>query len=131
MSLFQLNGDQTRPLEVQVEINGRPLVMELDTGAAVSLVPDSVFKDLCPGKHFQESTHLRTYSGERLPVLGQLQVEVRCGDQQARLPLRVVQGQGLDLFGRDWLCHLRLDWNCIHQVQSGAQPQLSQLLEKH
>lgn len=132
--LFQVHGSSrtSQPLEVPVEIEGRPLVMELDTGAAVSLISESVFNKLCLDKPFQlSSSHLRTYSGETLPVLGQLQVKVTCGDQQARLPLHVVAGHGSSLLGRDWLRTLRLDWNCIRQVQNTVNTNLHSLLQKH
>ena len=119
--LFQVNGSSRtqQPLEVPVEIEGRSLIMELDTGASVTLISESVFNKLCLDKPLQSSSsRLSTYSGEKLPVLGQLQVNVTCGDQQARLPLNVVAGHGSSLLGRDWLRTLRLDWNCIRQVQS-------------
>ena len=103
--LCQLHGDQTQPLEVQVGINGHPLLMELDTGAAVLLVSESVFSTFCPEKTLQSSSsHLRTYSGEKLFVLGQLDVDVQCGDQHTCLPLHVVSDHGSSLLGRDWLC---------------------------
>ena len=124
--------DRTRPLEVKVKIEGQPLVMELDTGAAESLVSETVYRHLFPYKSLQHcNTQLRTSSGERLPVLGQVQVAVHCGNKQACLPLRVVPGNGSSLLGRDWLQRLSLDWNCIHQVYDGVQSQLSCLLEKH
>ena len=132
--LFQVNGSSrtSQPLEVPVEIEGRSLIMELDNGASVTLISESVFNKLCLDKPLRlSSSRLSTYSGERLPVLGQLQVNVTCGDQQARLPLHVVAGHGSSLLGRDWLRTLRLDWNCIQQVQSTVNTNLHSLLQKH
>ena len=132
--LFQVNGSSrtSQPLEVPVEIEGRSLIMELDTGASVTLISESVFNKLCLDKPLRlSSSRLSTYSGERLPVLGQLQVNVTCGDQQGRLPLHVVAGHGSSLLGRDWLRTLRLDWNCIRQVQSTVNTNLHSLLQKH
>ena len=103
--LCQLQGEKIRPLEVSLQIEGQPLVMELDTGAAVSLVSECTYRRLCPNKPLQETTtRLRTYSGEQLVILGQLEVEVQYGAQRARLPLCVVHGTSL--LGQDWLQHL-------------------------
>ena len=85
--------------------------MELDTGAAVSLVSEYTYRRLCPYRPLQETTtRLRTYFGEQLMVLGQLDVEVQYRVQRAHLPLCVIQGEGSSLLGRDWLRHLCLDW---------------------
>ena len=64
----------------------------------------------------QTSMRLQTYSGEPLPVIGQVQVEVKYGQQQANLPLTVVKGGGPSLFGRDWLASIQLDWQEIHNT---------------
>ncbi|MDD9818931.1 MAG: RNase H-like domain-containing protein, partial [Gammaproteobacteria bacterium] len=93
--------------------------MELDTGAAVTLVSESTYRRLWPYRPLQECPmKLRTYSGEQLTVLGQLHVQVQSGVQSANLPLVVVQGDGSSLLGRDWLLHLRLDWKEIHHLQT-------------
>ena len=130
--LCQLQGEKIRPLEVPLQIEGQPLVMELDTGAAVSLVSEFTYRRLCPNKPLQETTtHLRTYSGEQLVILGQLEVEVQYGAQRARLPLCVVHGTGSSLLGRDWLQHLCLDWPSICQVQSVEQTAVNSVLDRH
>ena len=46
--LCQLQGEKIRPLEVPLQIEGQPLVMELDTGAAVSLVSEYTYRRLAP-----------------------------------------------------------------------------------
>ena len=97
-------------------------MMELDTGAAGSLVSEYTYRHLCPNKPLQEtSSHLCKYSGEQLTVLGQLDVEVQYRTQQAHLPLCAVQGEGSSLLGQDSLQHLCLDWPSICQVQSIGQ----------
>ena len=99
-------------------MDGKPLTMELDTGAAVSLVSESTYQEYWPDRQLQEcKTRLSTYSGEPLGVLGTLEVEVQYGEQRAHLPLVVLKGEGPSLFGRNWLESVRLDWKRIHQVQ--------------
>ena len=106
--------------------------MELDTGAAVSLVSECTYRHLCPNKPLQETTTcLRTYSGEQLVILGQLEVEVQYGAQRAHLPLCVVHGKGSSLLGRDWLQYFCLDWPSICQVQSVEQTAVNSILDRH
>ena len=51
-------------------------------------------------KPLQETTtRLRTYLGEQMMILGQLDVEVQYGAQRAHLPLCVVHGKGSSLLG--------------------------------
>ena len=118
-SLYCLSdAGRSKPINVEVVVDGKPLTMELDTGAAVSLVSESTYQEYWPDRQLQEcKTRLSTYSGEPLGVLGTLEVEVQYGEQRAHLPLVVLKGEGPSLFGRNWLESVRLDWNRIHQVQ--------------
>ena len=43
-------------------------------------------------------------------MVGKVDVEVQYQEQQAKLPLIVVEGKGASLFGRDWLSAICLDW---------------------
>ena len=45
----------------------------------------------------------KTYTNEKLSVLGQHNVTVRYGDQVQKLMFTVVDGDGPSLLGRDWL----------------------------
>ena len=54
-------------------MNGFPLVMELDTGAAYSIISKDAWKWLFPGVTLEDvDLPLATYTFERLNVLGQL-----------------------------------------------------------
>ena len=59
---------------------------------------------------------LCTYSGESLEVLGSISVLVTYQSQQSQELLLVVKGEGPRLLGRNWLHHIRLDWQQINQV---------------
>ena len=60
-------------------------------------------------------------------------MEVRCNDQTAKLPLVVVKGNGPNLFGRDWLHHIKLDWKTLNnvQVQTTDEQTLSTVLDRY
>ena len=116
--LFTLSTSHTPPLTISVKINEKQVLMELDTGAAMSLVSEDTHKQHWPEQQLRESTaRLKTYSGEHLEVLGSMDVKVTYGEQQVILPLLVVKGGGPSLFGRNWLEKIKLDWPAIHKVQ--------------
>ena len=119
----------SRPLELDVEVEGQRVTMELDTGAAVSLVSESTYRHLFPGTPLLESTaQLCTYSGEPLSVVGEREVLVRYGNQSEKLPLIVLKEDGPSLFGRNWLQCIKLDWQEIHQVQGST---VQGVLDRH
>ena len=68
------NGAE-RSIKVDVQVNGVPLVMELDTGAAYSIISKDSRKSLFPNAKLKDiDLPLATYTGERLNVLGQMSV---------------------------------------------------------
>ncbi|KAF0312266.1 uncharacterized protein FJT64_016994 [Amphibalanus amphitrite] len=123
-SLFHLQtglGKRRPPLLVDLTLDGQPVKMEVDTGAAVSVCSVADFDRLWPdrGPVLQPcSVQLKTYSEEPIAVLGQVEVDIDYAGQSARLPLVVVDGSGPCLFGRNWLEYIRLDWPAICQVRS-------------
>ena len=69
-----------------VEVNGKPLVMESDTGASYSTISGATHKQLWPQKHLMPTTvKLRTYTGEPLVVKGIMMAQVCYGDKEAKL----------------------------------------------
>ena len=116
------------PIKVPVSIEGTTVCMELDTGASVSLVSESQYKQLWPGRSLDPSDiNLQTYSKEPLVVMGSFDVEVVYDNKKVTLPL-VVQGNGPLLFGRNWLNAIKLNWSNIHYTQA---PGLQDLLAKY
>ena len=72
------------PIIVEVSINGEQVHVEVDTGAAVSLVSEAVCKQLWPSLALQQTpVKLKMYSGAPLEVKGRAQVEVRYQGQEA------------------------------------------------
>ena len=112
------NPGSAPPYRVQFQINGRPLKMEVDTGAAVSVAPESALDAMLSSTELEPTNVvLRTYTGEQIPVRGVLPVSVTYGGRSyPGLRLLVVQGSGPCLMGRDWLRAIRLDWRNIAQV---------------
>ena len=106
----------TAPLVATMTINRKPVRLEVDTGASVSLVSENTFRRLWKRKEApglkQPRIRLRTYSGKQLTVLGEAYVQVRYEQQVATVPLIVVQGEG-NLLGRNWMQKFKLNWRHI------------------
>ena len=103
--------------------------MELDTGASVSLISEATWSRLYSKKKLQKTTIiLRTYTGEKIQPLGSCSVEVKYKEEGAILPLLVIKGNGPNLFGRNWLQYIWIDWKSIHMVSNDK---LQNILAKH
>ena len=98
--------------------------MEVDTGAAVSIVSECTYRGLRSVTLKKSRVFLRTYSAEPLVVLGEADVEVQYKGQPLKLRLIVVKGDGPSLMGREWIRRIEIDWKtlrrdsrlAIHQV---------------
>ena len=116
--LCKINNE---PIQLQVSIDGVLVTMELDTGAAVSIVSESTFRRLWSGKVLERSgIRLCTYSGESLKVIGKWEADVKYNNQTDKLSVIVLQGAGPSLLGRDWLHRCRIDWKSLFGIQKGA-----------
>ena len=110
----------------KVCINGSWIRMEVDTGAAVSIVSECTYRGLRSVTLKKSRVFLRTYSAEPLVVLGEADVEVQYKGQPLKLRLIVVKGDGPSLMGREWIRRMEIDWKtlcrdsrlAIHQVPS-------------
>ena len=72
----------TKSLQDEVRVNDKPLWMELDTGAAVSIVSEYQLKVLHPSISLQPSeVLLQTYMGERITVVGEVNILVQHNQQ--------------------------------------------------
>ncbi|XP_041379565.1 uncharacterized protein LOC121392407 [Gigantopelta aegis] len=93
-TLFNMNTNRVKPIQVTVNVNGVDITMEVDTGASVSIISESTYR-----KYWEKgqappivpsSTNLKTYT------------------------LTVVKGSGPSLLGRDWLLKIKLNWEKLH-----------------
>ena len=131
--MHKLEECSPTPINVQVLVNGRQLTMEVDTGAAISIISEETRKTLFADQKLREaSLVLKTYTGEPMQVVGQLNVRVKYGTQEAKLVLVVVgASNGPSLFGRNWLKYLSLDWSTIAAVQTARPTALDTLMKRH
>ena len=128
-TLEQERDARLPPIKVHMELDHCSVPMEVDTGASVSIMPETLYHKLWPRRGLKETTiRLQTYSKEPIPVVGATQVHVAYEGQTATLPLVVVKGKGPTLLGRNWLSKIRLNWSQIHYTTC---PGLHDLLAKY
>ncbi len=107
----------TKAYRVTALLEGQPVKMEIDTGAAVSLVSDVVYYEkLSHLPLTPPDVTLKTYTGESVTMKGLTQVTVELNKQTKKLPLYVVLGDYPSLMGRSWLEQLKVDWQAIHMM---------------
>ena len=133
LHLFTLErgSRKVKPIRYQLTLDGIPVWMELDTGAEVSVLPESTYLSLFPEKKLVMSAAiLKTYTGEPIPVVGEIEVGVQYNSQALTARLVVVSTDGPALLGRDLLRKIKLDWSAVNRL-SDANPALITLLDQH
>ena len=95
----------------------------------MSIISEQTQRNLFPNVTLQPSRiKLRTYTGEPIPVLGEMTVDVTYRQNHYTLALFVVEGNGPTLFGRSWLEHICLDWKSLGVVTVQKVPSLIEFL---
>ena len=120
-SIYELSNCRDQALTTTLILNGARHVMEIDSGAAVSVISTQTYKSLWPKQlpELQPSMdRLRMYNQTVIPVDGIINISVETGTgAKQTLPLRVVKGSGPSLVGRDWLRQIKLDWHTVFTVK--------------
>ena len=120
-----LNRISAPPIVGTVHINELPLKMEIDTGAAVSVIGIEDYKSLKLNESMIKTTDIRleTYTKEAITPLGICKVKVAYrGKTYGPLDLYVIDSTATPLFGRQWLQTIKLDWHSIHKVDEHTVP---------
>ncbi|CAB4036155.1 Hypothetical predicted protein [Paramuricea clavata] len=135
--IYSLGKGQAEPYVVDVLVSNESLKMEVDTGAAVSVMNEDTYTSLKkkhPNLELKESkVRLNTYTGEQVKVLGQLETSVKYEDQEGVWPLLVITGKGPNLIGRNWLQKIKINWKNLFQLKEdkNTSVKVNKLLEKY
>lgn len=89
---------------VALQVHGHSIQFEIDTGSAVSIIPERIYNERfmkCKTERFTST--LRAYNGAVIQVIGMVQTEVRLGNITKSAKLVVVKSNGQPLLGRDLL----------------------------
>ena len=120
LNLFLLEKPSAAdPVMVEVSVNGKSVWMEVDTGAAVTVMNRANYERVEGVRQLKESSMtLKTYTGEIVRPCGVGEVEVVYQDQKrCSMPITVVEGNVPNLLGRDWLSQLKLQWGQLFPLQ--------------
>ena len=116
-TLYSIRDPAAKPLQTTVTVEDREILMEVDTGASVTVISKATLDSIWGAQQSPPlqptDVKLRTYTGAEIPVAGGLEVKVQYEGQEEKLPLIVTAGNGPSLIGRDWLTKLTLDWKNI------------------
>ena len=141
-TIFRVQGERKpriAPYAVDMAIHGKQVTMEIDTGAAVTIISENAFRQVKTGSRKMElkptNARIRTYTGERISVLGEADLPVEYDHVTQTLSAMVVKGQGPCLIGRDGLSQVKLNWQEIFyskvENETQAKPELAEVLKSH
>lgn len=132
LDLHTVANLRTPPVLVELLINQEKVVMEVDTGAACTVMSLEKFNKIGQVRDLKEShVKLRTYTGELVKPHGTTDVEVIQEGLKHRLPLLVVKGNVPTLLGRNWLNKVKLDWRSMFPLyQEDSPSRLERLLKE-
>ncbi|XP_024890191.1 uncharacterized protein LOC112466360 [Temnothorax curvispinosus] len=103
-------------LYTQIPVEGKTIVMEVDSGACKSVMHINDYKKLFPSIRVESVTFkLRVVTGEKVNVIGQITVSVEYQKKIFTLPLVVIDSKTkfTPLLGRNWLDILNPQWRQI------------------
>ena len=109
--VYDVHAMSCSEISVPLKTEDQDCLMQLDTGCALSLIPITFVKQVCPDIEMKSTNVvLSTYTGETVRPLGEAHVKVEYMGSQHILPLLIVhEGTGAS-FGRNWLTDVKLDW---------------------
>lgn len=116
---------------VNLKLNDVSVIMEVDSGAAFSLINESTWEQM-RGCSTLGALHnrLRTWNDSPVQVLGQATVQVRYKDIKCNLSIVVAQGSGPNLIGRNWFQALNIYLN-VNLITDTDMTLVDKVVEKH
>ena len=113
------NCENDDPYIVSLQINGKNLELEIDTGSKCTIIDEKTYKTISDNTTLLKSRKkLTTYLGEQIPVAGTANVSVLHNGTQNNLQLVVVKSDGPNLVGRNWIRLLNIDWSAVLKVSA-------------
>ena len=117
--------------KVEAKVNGKPVTLEIDTGSVVTLINEVTWRDFLEAPILRSSSlELKSYSHQKIPLLGEFDANVEINGQVTTFCARVVKGNARNLLGRDLLSQIRLDWQSIFAVFVPKEKQLQAVLDE-
>uniref|UniRef100_H3B9C2 ribonuclease H n=1 Tax=Latimeria chalumnae TaxID=7897 RepID=H3B9C2_LATCH len=115
------------PITVILNVKNKNVQFKLDTACIVTIMNQREYSDLWNSMEVPEletcDISLKTYTGEKVNILGATQITVMYQGKAKELPLVVVTGSGPNLLGRDW--------GPVYQVTQSSHKTLQDVIAKH
>ena len=125
-------SSRSAPYKTNIIIDGKPVSMEIDCGATLTIMSKDVFYEhyQCSkvSKIKQSEEMLSTYTREKIPINGTVDVCVSAKGKSTELPFTIVSGSGPTLLGHNWLNSINQDWPMINNI---ATEKYTHLLKKY
>jgi hypothetical protein len=110
-------GD-TQCYEVSLQINGRPARLKFDSGVAVTLINETLWRELGRPRLEESTVVCRSFTSQQISIKGQSTVNVVYNGKSSRLPMLITR-QGDNVLGRPWIRALQItDLNALHIAES-------------
>lgn len=108
-ALYRVSLSQYKPVSLPICVNGRQLVMEIDTGAAGSFISKKTYELYFKNEMLKKpSSVFRFYDRTKMKTYGVITVPVTYRSITKNLDLYVVEHGETSLLGREWLAELRV-----------------------
>uniref|UniRef100_A0A8C5PU77 Reverse transcriptase domain-containing protein n=1 Tax=Leptobrachium leishanense TaxID=445787 RepID=A0A8C5PU77_9ANUR len=121
VKLYKMNSAYSA-IPVPVKIEGKYLTMDLDKGAAVSVITEQDWRRIKVNiPVIKTAVCLQTFSKEVLTPLGSVHVRVQLNGRLEKLMLYIMKSGGPPLFGREWIHKLGMPdikYNACHALQT-------------
>ncbi|XP_059846530.1 uncharacterized protein LOC132405607 [Hypanus sabinus] len=110
----EMDEGPPEPYYATVTVKGKDIKFEIDSGATALVIIEETYRrtwgsNLPPIR--PPKLQLRTYTGQPIPHLGVLYVDILAGGQKAEARLVIAKGSGPSFLGRNWLHKIRLNWH--------------------
>ena len=109
--LFGMNElKATSPIMKQVNVNGKPMNFQVDTGSSFTIMGYDKYEDFKDkyglGQLKSVVAFPRTFTGEEVKMKGQVTVQVNIDQFSKKLSILVAPCKGPVLLGRDWISEI-------------------------
>jgi hypothetical protein len=108
------------PFYVDVYMNDRLVNLEVDSGAAYTMIKESTALSIwngCLPRLSESKVALTTWTSSRVALLGEAEVNVQFKNIKKKLNVLIAKGDGPNLLGRDWFLELNISVNGIFNMK--------------
>lgn len=121
------NVNEAGKFLVDLQINGYKTVLEYDTGSGETILSENCWKKIGSPRLRATDRVFSSYSGHKLQTLGTAKVEVQIAKKKfVKMPVYVVQGTKMSLFGRKWIKTTKLETKHC-RIQSSPEEEIAKL----